>query len=167
MEIEATVPATSVDIGSGHGHKGWNEQVAVGFTATALASAKTDDGVSQGFTATQVAFKDSLATAYQIEGRALLEAAKNQNLLAVQATNNFNLVQIEAVKNAAAAQLTATVNAAAIAAQLAECCCELKEKIGADGDATRALINTNTIESLREKLIATVRLVPAGVPVGT
>ena len=193
MEIEATVPATSVEIGSKSGHhgwheRGWNEQMAVGFTASALASANTDlesqenfgsvsKQVSDAATATVVGFKDQAATSYQIEGRSLLEAAKNANAVAVQNTNNFNLVQIEAVKNAAAAALEATKNAAAaylqgsqstaaILAAQAECCCELKELIREDGDKTRALINDNEIQRLRSQLVATQRLIAVNIPVG-
>ena len=147
-----------------------------GFTAAALAACKTDDTVG-----------DVKVRQAEIEGRALLEAAKNAaagileaakntSLLGVQAadignrasverTNFFNLVQVEAVKNAAAAQLQAQVNAAAIAAQVAECCCELKEKIGADGDATRQLINGNTIADLQARLASIPRGVAVTLPV--
>lgn len=37
-------------------------------------------------------------------------------------------------------------------AQLAECCCSLKEIAHAEGEATRALIQANTIQDLRDKL---------------
>lgn len=37
-------------------------------------------------------------------------------------------------------------------AQLASCCCELKTAIHAEGEATRALIQANTIQELRDRL---------------
>ena len=37
-------------------------------------------------------------------------------------------------------------------AQLAECCCSLKEIAHAEGEATRALIQANTIQDLRDKV---------------
>lgn len=37
-------------------------------------------------------------------------------------------------------------------AQMAQCCCDIKGAISADGQATRALITENTINDLREKL---------------
>lgn len=37
-------------------------------------------------------------------------------------------------------------------AQLAECCCSLKEIAHAEGEATRALIQANTIQDLRDKI---------------
>jgi hypothetical protein len=120
--------------------------------ATALGFSVTQKQVSDAATATVVGFKDSLAIAYQVEGRALLEAAKNANAVAVQNTNNFNLIQIEQVKNAAAAELSARTIAAAAAAQAAECCCELKALIVSDGNSTRALINAQTEQNLRDKI---------------
>jgi hypothetical protein len=66
---------------------------------------------------------------YQIEGRALLEAAKNAAALNVQAEKI----------------------AAEAARQAAECCCELKEKITAEGQKTRDLINANQAQDLRDR----------------
>lgn len=159
-----------------------------GFTAAALAACKTSDEVaavyvalqkqiSDAATSTVVGFKDAQATAYQIEGRTALDAAKNAaalglqattnaNLLSVEATKNFYALTVDATKNASAAQLEAQKNASAIAAQLADCCCELKSLITSDGNSTRALINTNTIEQLRAQLVATQRLIPVTIPVG-
>ena len=37
-------------------------------------------------------------------------------------------------------------------AQMAQCCCDIKESILADGNATRQLMQDNTIQSLRDKL---------------
>ena len=37
-------------------------------------------------------------------------------------------------------------------AQMAQCCCDIKQAISADGQATRQLITDNTINDLREKL---------------
>ncbi len=159
-----------------------------GFTAAALASCKTDDMIAGGFfasqkqvsdaaTSTLVGFKDLTALSYQIQGQALLEAAKNAaalqvqatanaNAASVEATKNFYALSVEAVKNASAAELRAQQIAATAAAQAAECCCELKALITSDGNATRALINTNTVEQLRAQLVATQRLIPVTIPVG-
>jgi len=132
--------------------------------------------VSDAATATVVGFKDSLAIAYQVEGRALLEAAKNANAVsvqntmyanaaAIQATSNYNLLSIEAVKNASAAELRAATIAAAAtlqaqsvaaaaAAQAAECCCELKALILAQGEQTRSLFTANETQRLRDQVQA-------------
>lgn len=37
-------------------------------------------------------------------------------------------------------------------AQMSSCCCDLKTAIHAEGEATRALINANTIQELRDRL---------------
>lgn len=37
-------------------------------------------------------------------------------------------------------------------AQMAQCCCDIKETILADGQATRQLMQDNTIQNLRDKL---------------
>lgn len=39
-----------------------------------------------------------------------------------------------------------------MAAQQAQCCCEIKQAISADGEATRALITSNIIQGLRDEL---------------
>lgn len=39
-------------------------------------------------------------------------------------------------------------------AQIAECCCEIKNTVHAEGEATRALITQNTIQELRDNLQA-------------
>lgn len=46
----------------------------------------------------------------------------------------------------------AALQAQTIQAQLASCCCELKTAIHAEGEATRGLIQANTIQDLRDRL---------------
>jgi len=59
----------------------------------------------------------------------------------------------DAATNTAALQLTAATNTAAIQAALCECCCEIREKISADGEKTRGLINeVSRLESVRREL---------------
>lgn len=55
---------------------------------------------------------------------------------------SFSATNIAVEKNHAASQLLSVQNAAALAASIAACCCELKEKIGADGEKTRTLVST-------------------------
>lgn len=157
-----------------------SSQMNAGFTAAALASCKTEDQiqesadkvmsdvrhsseknddnfsqlqkqVSDSATSTLVGFKDQLALTYQVEGRSLLEAAKNANALAVQSDKNWASLQFQAEKNASASVLLAQQLASDAARQAAECCCELKELIRADGDRTRALINGHEIDRLRDR----------------
>jgi hypothetical protein len=206
MTIEIIPPGSSAVVSEDHGHHDrhgsrhpdrWDlsTQMRDGFTAEALADCRSDDGnasnfasvqkqVSDAATATVVGFKDAAATAYQLQGQALLEASKNAaaisvqsqkendglygqaisnfNMASVQAVSNFNASQVQAnlmqynvlldsQKNAAASALLATQLAAVAAAQAAECCCELKEKIGAEGQKTRDLICATTEQNLRDR----------------
>jgi hypothetical protein len=188
--MEATVPATSVTVGDsnrdgqrdGQGfYREWSTagQVATGFTAAALASAKTDDFVQGEFARTQRQAAELaasvLASQASIAAAQSVQQANDTNLIQVQAqsiggqltnqaTSNFNgvttqvnLMQynilLDSQKNAAAGVLLATQLAAAAAAKAAECCCELKSAILADGQKTRDLINQNTIEALRTRTV--------------
>lgn len=45
-------------------------------------------------------------------------------------------------------------NIAGIGSQMASCCCEIKTAIHSEGEATRALIQENTIQSLRDEIAA-------------
>jgi hypothetical protein len=125
--------------------------VGTGFTASALAFSAAQKQVSDSATANVASFKDAAATAYQLSGQALLDSAKNAAAIQVQATANFNALTVAATQNTYQLQLQAQTNAAAAAAQLAECCCELKEKIGSDGQKTRDLINSITEQNLRDR----------------
>jgi hypothetical protein len=129
--------------------------------------------VSDSATSTLVGFKDLTALSYQIQGASLLEAAKNAaaitvqatanaNATSVQATANFNALTVQATantsailldstKNAAASTLLATQLAATAAAQLAECCCELRAGQIAQADRILAKLNEDTIERLRDR----------------
>jgi hypothetical protein len=101
---------------------------------------KTQKQLSDSSTATVVGFKDAQAVAYQIQGQSLLEASKNAAALSVQATLNQYNILLDSQKNAAAAALAAQA-----------CCCELKEKIGEEGQKTRDLINAQTVQDLRDR----------------
>jgi len=159
--------------------------------AGALASCKTDDAICSATSTlrhdicdlgsavaasakdTAVGFKDQLVTAYQIESRSLLEAAKNAAAVQVQADKNFYASSLEAVKFASAASVEATKNANAAtlqaqtiasaatlqaqviaseaAAKAAECCCKLEALVLAQAEATRAAITASDMQRLRDE----------------
>jgi hypothetical protein len=127
MSVEIIPPGASAVVTEGHeGSKHpdrWDlsSQMRAGYTAGALASAHTNEESQENFavvqkqvsdaaTATVVGFKDAAATAYQLQGQALLEAAKNAAALSVQsqkesdglsgqAISNFNEASVQAVNN--------------------------------------------------------------------
>lgn len=69
--------------------------------------------------------------------------------IGIQAEKTAAATNLAIEKTAAASQLLATQNTSAILAQMAECCCEIKEKIAADGQQTRDLINSIEQDRLR------------------
>ena len=86
-------------------------------------------------------------------------AQANQN--ALQQLNSFNQLNTAIFQGIGALtlqQVTATnqiiAQGTALSTQLASCCCDIREKIGADGDATRALINDLNVQNLRDALAA-------------
>lgn len=58
----------------------------------------------------------------------------------------------ETQKEVLQSRYDAALQAQAIQAQLASCCCDLKTAIHAEGEATRGLIQGNTIQDLRDRL---------------
>ncbi len=74
-------------------------------------------------------------------GKIQFEAEKNKCHLERQASDNFNTLRFEAEKNKSFAER-----------QLAECCCELKEKIDDRATKTDELIRREELSRLREEL---------------
>lgn len=65
---------------------------------------------------------------------------------------NAQLCCCETQKEILQSRYDAALQAQAIQAQLAQCCCDLKTAIHAEGEATRGLIQGNTIQDLRDRL---------------
>lgn len=65
---------------------------------------------------------------------------------------NAQLCCCETQKEILQSRYDAALQAQALQAQLANCCCDLKTAIHAEGEATRGLIQGNTIQDLRDRL---------------
>lgn len=98
-------------------------------------------------------FKDS---AVQVGG-----VAKDVQILGKDVVITEKNLQLQASTNTAALQAAlcdikfqAQAIAAQAAKEAAECCCELKELIRSENSATRALIQTNTEQSLRDTILS-------------
>lgn len=65
---------------------------------------------------------------------------------------NAQLCCCETQKEILQSRYDAALQAQALQAQLASCCCDLKTAIHAEGEATRGLIQGNTIQDLRDRL---------------
>ena len=74
----------------------------------------------------------------------------SQNQIQLQQLNSFNNLQFQnaTATNQIISQGTANAQA------MANCCCEIKGAILADGSATRALINDLNVQNLRDQLAA-------------
>ena len=70
--------------------------------------------------------------------------------------NRFNAQQCccETQKEIMQSRYDAALQAQALQAQQAQCCCDLKTAIHAEAEATRSLINSNTMQELRDQLQA-------------
>jgi hypothetical protein len=124
------------------------QEVASGFAASLVDSAKNTAALS--------------VQSQQETDQLSNQATNNANLGSVQAQNFFNLASVQATDYANSAdvsrqkfayegQLQAQIIAAAAAAKAAECCCELKTAILADGQKTRDLLNSITEQNLRDR----------------
>lgn len=84
-----------------------------------------------------------------------------RDVLESRYTNQLGLQQLQAAQQSCCCEtqkeiLQSRYDAALMAqnmqAQMAQCCCDIKESILADGNATRQLMQENTIQALRDKL---------------
>lgn len=74
----------------------------------------------------------------------------------IQGFNQSNIASLTGFNNLAMQNQNSTnqiiAQGTALASQLATCCCEIKEKIGSDGDETRALINSINLQNIQGQL---------------
>lgn len=85
-------------------------------------------------------------------GQSSLEHCRDTGLLAKQMSDGFAAAQLEAAKNFGAIQLEAKQNKFELSRQLADCCCEMKEKLIETASATQQLIQANETSRLRDSL---------------
>jgi hypothetical protein len=90
------------------------------------------------------AIADSVVATEKIGAAGILEAAKNGAALHVQLANVAAASAAQAAANQQAAMMYANTNASTLAAQLAECCCDIKKDI-ADIKATILAVDAHRI----------------------
>ena len=147
-----------------------------GFGAVALGVAQNTAGIQKSLCEMATALTGTMNTGFTQVALAQAVADKNREVseknLIIYTGDKFSIATLAAQNLASAAALEAQKNFAALsqqAAQLAaisdakaaECCCELKERIHAEGEATRALIQSNELAELRARLA---RALPAPAP---
>jgi len=106
---------------------------------------KLAEEIGQGFARTN----DNLFIKFQDTNMSMLKEFEKSNLRLADTRHDLAM---QATTNAAAAALAAATNTAAIQAALAACCCELKERIGDDGQKTRDLVNSIQASNLAIQL---------------
>ena len=135
------------------------QEIATGFAEGLVDSAKNAGALSVQSQEETNQLSNQATNNYNLGA---VQATSNFNLAGVQAQTNANLASVQAVGFAMAAdvsrqkfayegQLQAQTIAAAAAAKAAECCCELKSAILADGQKTRDLLNSITEQNLRDR----------------
>jgi hypothetical protein len=135
------------------------QEVASGFAAGLVDSAKNTAALSVQSRQETDQLSNQATGNFNL---ASVQSTGNFNLASVQAQTIANLASVQAVQFAMAAdisrqkfayegQLQAQTIAAAQAAKAAECCCELKSAILADGQKTRDLLNSITEQNLRDR----------------
>jgi hypothetical protein len=129
---------------------------AAGILATNVASGALGVSIQATAAATNLAIEKTAAAT-----NLAIEVGKAATNLAIEKIGAAQLLQ--SVKDAAAAQLYAAQNHAAALAQAAQCCCEVKEAISADGQKTRELINQNERERMQARIVALERLLPTSI----
>lgn len=147
---------------------------AAGVLATSVAAGATGVQIAStsaaGVLATNVAGQQVQNLLIQQSNLAAVQAqtiAANAQAQAIQFQAATNLA-IE--KTAAAGVLLATQNTAAIQAQAAECCCELRTAIAAEGTKTRELINAIQLSDKEARLVeqnTRIQFLLSKLPVGT
>lgn len=103
------------------------------------------NGFGFGGAGRQAATTDELSAGFNFSG----VNNKLNELVAGQANINQNL------SNAiCASEYKALEHQAALSAQIADCCCNTQQAIHAEGEATRAMIRENEIQTLRDQVSA-------------
>jgi hypothetical protein len=101
--------------------------------------------------------KDICATQKEVAqgfAQGSLEHCRDTGALSKQMSDGFAAVQLEAAKNYSAIQLEAKQNKFELSRQLADCCCEMKEKLIETASATQQLIRDQENNRLRDSLAA-------------
>jgi len=139
---------------NGHGNHGYQHAFNYGvsdkdqmFAAVIDAGERTRDvlsAITDSVVATEkIGAANALATE-KVGAAAVLEASKNGAALHVQIANTSAAAAAIAAANQQAAMMYANTNASTLAAQLAECCCDIKKDI-ADIKATILAVDAHRI----------------------
>ena len=136
----------------------WIWIILIAFIFPMMGGWNRDTGVQDNFISDEFVKRDIFSTNQNVSNTAcqtqrdVLENRYTaqigfQNLGTQVQVGNCN-TQKEILQN----RYDAALMAQNMQAQMAQCCCDIKESILADGNATRQLMQDNTIQTLRDKL---------------
>lgn len=117
-----------------------------------------ETGVQDNFISDEFVKRDIFNTNQNVSNTA---CQTQRDVLENRYTNQLGLQQLQAAqqncccetqKEILQSRYDAALMAQNMQAQMAQCCCDIKESILADGNATRQLMQENTIQNLRDKL---------------
>ena len=117
-----------------------------------------ETGVQDNFISDEFVKRDIFNTNQNVSNTA---CQTQRDVLENRYTNQLGLQQVQAAqqncccetqKEILQSRYDAALMAQNMQAQMAQCCCDIKESILADGNATRQMMQENTIQTLRDKL---------------
>ena len=117
-----------------------------------------ETGVQDNFISDEFVKRDIFNTNQNVSNTA---CQTQRDVLENRYTNQLGLQQVQAAqqncccetqKEILQSRYDAALMAQNMQAQMAQCCCDIKESILADGNATRQMMQENTIQALRDKL---------------
>ena len=117
-----------------------------------------DTGVQDNFINDEFVKRDIFNTNQNVSNTA---CQTQRDVLENRYANQLGLQQLQASqqncccetqKEILQSRYDAALMAQNMQAQMAQCCCDIKESILADGNATRQLMQENTIQALRDKI---------------
>lgn len=117
-----------------------------------------ETGVQDNFISDEFVKRDIFNTNQNVSNTA---CQTQRDVLENRYTNQLGLQQLQASqqncccetqKEILQSRYDAALMVQNMQAQMAQCCCDIKESILADGNATRQLMQENTIQALRDKL---------------
>lgn len=129
----------------------WIWIILIAFLFPMFGNGWNNTGVQDNFISDEFVKRDIFNTNQNVSNSAcqtqrdVLENRYNLGTLFQTGNNN---TQKDVLEN----RYQAALQAQNLQAQLASCCCDVKETILADGQATRQLMQDNIIQSLRDKL---------------
>lgn len=123
-------------------------------TAQERIAGETRQVLSTNNTAAALLGKDIQLEICDNTGKLSLQASSNAGKVELDISKVKSQLEFQASQNTAAVQLEAVKHKASLSAQLAECCCELKQSVGAAAQETQKVLQEIENNRIRDALSA-------------